>query len=93
MKKTCIIDGLEWEELGPYCELCGAHMGRYYRPNGIPRRTADDRNKCFINPHKHESYGKNKCPKCKARYLYDEGDMLVLTKADYKAIRKVRGIK
>jgi hypothetical protein len=47
----------------------------------------------FINPHKYESYGKNTCPSCGMEYEYDEGDMMVLTKDDLAAIRKVRGIK
>jgi hypothetical protein len=91
--KTKMIDGHEYEELGPYCQLCGAHMGQYYFQNA----TYDEVKNChfpemFLNPHKYESYGDNKCPSCKAKYVYDEGNVMVLTKADYDAIRKVRGI-
>jgi len=91
--KIKMIDGHPYEELGPYCELCKAHMGRYYFQDATYNpEDGTHTPEMFLNPHKYESYGDNKCPSCKAKYVYDEGNVMVLTKADYDAIRKVRGI-
>lgn len=68
-EKTRVIDGIEWEEMGPYCDICGAHMGEYYNGNrGVGAE-------CFINPHNYESYGTNVCPECGQEYSYEEGGM------------------
>ena len=85
-EKTKVIDGLEWEEQGPYCELCGAHMGEYYRSEGTP----EDRNKHFINPHGYEDFSDNTCPKCGQAYCYTEGNMLNLDEAQLEALRKLQ---
>jgi len=78
------IDGLKYEEEGPYCILCGAHMGMYYCSDGEPT---------FLNPHGWEGYGNNNCPQCNASYPYEEGVDLELTIEDLNAIRKARGIE
>jgi len=67
--KTRMIDGIEWEEDGPYCEICGAHMGKYYNSEHDP---------CFINPHNYEDFSNNVCPECGQKYSYEEGNMPVL---------------
>ncbi len=85
-EKTRVIDGLEWEEQGPYCQICGAHMGEYYREEG----TSEDKNKCFINPHGYEDFSNNTCPKCSQAYEYIEGDMLDLDKTQLEALRKLQ---
>ena len=79
-RKTTVIDGMEWEEQGPYCVLCGAHMGRLYNrdaPTG----------KCFINPHNYEEYGDNTCPECGQEHAYDERQMVVLNKEQLDVLR------
>jgi len=78
------INCLMYKEEGPYCILCGAHMGMYYCAEGEP---------CFLNPHNWESYSNNTCPECGAEYSYDEGTELNLTLEDLEAIRKVRSIE
>ena len=78
------IDGLIYEEQGPYCVLCGAHMGQYYCAKGEPT---------FLDPHNWQDYGGNTCPQCGAEYTYEEGNDLDLTVEDLEAIRKVRGIE
>lgn len=75
--KTKIIDDIEWEEMGPYCKLCKAHMGIYYSYGSDP---------CYINPHNYESYGNNQCPECGAKHVYDEGNVLHLTEEELKVI-------
>ena len=81
--KRVKIDGMMYEERGPYCQLCGGHMGTYYNidKGGI------------ANPHGRKPYGKNTCPHCGAKYEYNEGDMLVLTEEDKKALLAIRGKK
>lgn len=78
-----IIDGLGWKEQGPYCQLCGAHMGEYYRRNGTP----EDKNKWFINPHGYKSYDYNTCPECGQKYEYVEDDRMILSEEQLQALR------
>jgi hypothetical protein len=82
-EKTTKIDGVEYEEMGPYCQLCNAHMGEYYNAKQNP---------CFINPHKYEAYGDNECPSCKMPYIYDEGNMMKLNEEELDLLRKHRGV-
>jgi len=67
-EKTRVIDGVEYEEMGPYCDICGAHMGEYYDP----------KKGSFINPHNYDEYSSNVCPECGQEYSYEEGDMPIL---------------
>ena len=83
--KTQIV-GLEWEEQGPYCQICGAHMGEYYRDEGTP----ENKNKHFINPHGYESYSDNTCPKCGQAYRYEENDILDLDDTQLEALRRLQ---
>ena len=78
---TIVENGIEYEEQGPYCQLCGAHMGLYYSDEGEPD---------FLNPHDYEDYGDNTCPNCGAEYEYTEGDALVLTEEDKEALLALR---
>jgi hypothetical protein len=66
---------------GPYCDLCGNNMGKYYNHTDG-----------FINPHNYESYSDNICPVCGAKYHYYEGNLLELTRQEMDLIRKHRGI-
>ncbi len=84
--KTKVIDGLEWEEEGPYCQICGAHMGSYYRDEGTPK----DENEHFANPHGYEDFSDNTCPKCGQEYEYVEGDTPVLSTQQLEALRKLQ---
>jgi hypothetical protein len=80
--------GVEWEEQGPYCELCNAHMGVYYNAIGVI--TPDQIGKwptCFINPHGYEPYSENTCPECGQEYKYEEGLILKLSEEQLQALR------
>lgn len=83
MGNKVVIDGKEWEEMGPYCQICGAHMGELYDP--IKGR--------FENPYNYEEYDRNKCPKCGQEYRYGEGDVPILTEDQLKLLRKHAEIK
>jgi len=83
---TTLADGIAYEEEGPYCELCKAHMGQYYNPNADYRKGED----IFVNPHGYESYGDNQCPNCGAEYFYNEGNVLKLTEEELQIIYKRR---
>lgn len=82
--KFTVVDGLKYKEQGPYCILCGTHMGMYYCADGEPT---------FLNPHGYKSYQTNYCPECGAEYDYEEGYMLVLSMDDLNAIRKTRNVE
>ena len=93
MSKFKMIDGHLYEEMGPYCVLCGAHMGQYYFGDATYDEVQNRHfPEMFLNPHNYESYGTNTCPSCGMKYDYEEGNMMVLTDEDKEAIRKVRGI-
>ncbi len=68
--RTTVINGIEYEEMGPYCQVCHAHMGRYYNEEAVAPGQ-----QMFINPHNYESYEKNTCPECGQEYYYDEGNV------------------
>jgi hypothetical protein len=84
--KIKIIDGVEWKECGPYCELCRAHMGRYYNSDGI-KVEGEKYPVHFLNPHGYESYSRNRCPECGQRYVYEEGNMLDLSEQQLQLLR------
>jgi hypothetical protein len=79
--KYTIFDGQLWEEQGPYCKICKAHMG--HNPDMTP---------CFINPHGYESYANNTCPDCGQEYEYEEGNMLALSEEQLQLLAKHRGV-
>jgi len=81
--KTIVIDGVEWEEQGPYCEICGAHMGELYS-----RET-----EWFENPNHYEEYGNNKCPKCGQTYGYIESNSVILSAEQLELLREHAGLE
>lgn len=85
-KKTTIVDGVEWEEQGPYCIICNAHMGDYYNEEGVPVEGEEYPNH-FINPHGYEDFDSNTCPNCGQEYQYIEGDSIVLTDTQLEVLR------
>jgi len=85
-RKTKIIDGVEWEEMGPCCELCKAHRGPYYNS----KATEVGKRIFVINPHNYRMYGNNKCPNCGAEYIYGEAEVLVLNEKEKKIILAYR---
>ena len=89
-KKTSVIDGTEYEEMGPYCQLCRAHMGEYYYGGGNRGKDPKDAPLMFLNPHGYESYGDNTCPECGTKYYYEEGNMIELTDEDIRALLALR---
>ena len=81
--KVVIIDGKKWEEMGPYCQICGAHMGELYDPEEGK----------FENPYNYDEYGHNKCPKCSQEYEYAEGNSAVFSEDQLKLLRKHAGLE
>ena len=92
--KVVVIDGKKWEEMGPYCQICGAHMGELYsQAEGIKgTKGTKGINGKFENPHNYEEYGRNKCPKCGQEYEYLEGDGIILSKEQLDILRKHAGL-
>ena len=77
-----MADKIKWDEMGPYCEICGAHMGELYN-----EKTGES-----SNPHNYEDYGDNTCPKCGQNYTYSEGDAIVLSEEQRSIIQKHAGL-
>jgi len=76
--KTEIIDGIEWELDGPFCELCGNHMGNMY-----------NQKKGWINPNNYNTYGDNTCRKCGQKYTYVEESVMDLSEKQLDLLRGV----
>ena len=80
--RTKIIDGVEWELHGPFCELCGNHMGLMYNNKKdsytLPR---------WKNPNDYNAYGDNTCSKCGQKYIYNEGPMMDLSEKQLDLLR------
>jgi hypothetical protein len=89
-RKITIINNVKYEEMGPYCKLCNGHMGKYYYSQGKRNGSIGNGPLMFINPHNYESYGDNICPKCGTKYEYEEGNMIVLSAKDKKALLTLR---
>lgn len=77
-----MVDKTEWEAQGPYCDICGAHMGELYN-----EKTGE-----FKNPHGYEDYGSNTCPRCGQGYSYEEGGVIVLSKEQLAILRRHAGL-
>ena len=89
-RKTSVINGTEYEEMGPYCILCKSHMGEYYYSGGKQKGDLRNQPRMFLNPHKYESFDGNTCPECGTEYEYDEGNMIVLSDEDKKVLLALR---
>ena len=90
-RKTTIINSVKYKEMGPYCQLCKAHMGGYYYSQGKRNGSIGNGPLMSVNPHNYDSYGNNICPKCGTKYEYEEGNMIVLSAEDKKALLALRG--
>lgn len=89
-RKTSVINGTEYEEMGPYCTLCKSHMGEYYYSEGKQKGDPGNKPRMFLNPHNYESFSDNICPGCGTEYEYDEGNTIVLSDEDKMALLALR---
>ena len=67
----------DWEAQGPYCDICGAHMGELY----------NEKTGKWRNPHNYNEYGNNTCSRCGQKYAYEEGNRIVLSKKQLQRLR------
>lgn len=83
--RTRVVNGHTCEEMGPYCLICGHHMGELYNSVGSPD---DPKNPMFIYTKEGEEYGDWKCGKCGQKYNYGEGATIELTNKQLKLLKE-----